>query len=130
MIKSINDILKEADAVIEKTASVKTASKIIDSDDDITSLALELEKAGLSVGLEKQAAAQSDDETAFEKVAHAIAILEAVDSINNEEKLSKVAQAALEKGFTTEQVEAFVQEKRAEYVALHQSVVIPEGLNA
>jgi len=129
MIKSINDILKEADEVIEKTASVKTASTIVDSD-DITSLAMELEKAGLNVGLEKQAAAQSDDETPFEKVAHAIAILEAVDHINNEEKLVKVAQVALEKGFTTEQVEAFVQEKRAEYVALHAKVVIPEGLNA
>jgi len=133
MAESINDLLNEADSIIEsRVDNTKTASLAIqDNDDDIVSLAAELDRVGVQFENTKYASLTVDlEETPFEKVAHAIAILETVQFINQEKELEKIAKLAQERGIPQVEIDSFLQEKRASFGSMINQINIPEEFNA
>jgi hypothetical protein len=113
---SLDRLLQEADDLIEKRAS-KVAPIELNADEDINQL------ASFLMGGEKVASVKEEPalvDTPFEKIARAIAILEAAISINDMERVSKFEKVAMDNGYSDEQVTAFLSEK--ELLPIHRLV--------
>ncbi len=118
MAKSISDLLKEADSVMaEKTAGVKTASQktVVDYDAEVKSLHDMMMKEASSVQIP-----QEIEETPIEKIAHACAIVETVLDMQSEIRQQKIASAALEQGFSQEEVEEYMEKNASDFLPMHK----------
>lgn len=103
MVKSISELLKDADELITK----KIASVSAPTEDDVVKLANELRTVS-----PEQEVQVDETYTLTEKLAHAAALL---DTLINAQELAKIASfeaSAKEKGYTQEQISEFF-EKRA-----------------
>jgi len=110
---SLDQLLSEADELIEKNASLNKNERF-DDEDDIFKLAQKLTSNELEV----------IEETPFEKIAHAMAIIETVQSINNAKSVEKFEKMARENGYSEEEVGSFLESKGI--VPLHKMLTIPE----
>lgn len=119
-MKKFQDILREADQIIEKRAS-KTETTPVANDDEVVKLA----EALMDYQPEKVASVQIDDETLIEKYAHAVAMVETIQLINEAEKLDKFVKTAQANGYNDEQIEKFIEDKSLGLV--HKIVVLPEA---
>ena len=118
MAKSISDLLKEADSVLaEKSMGVKVASQkpVVDYDAEVQSLHDMMMKEAASVQPK-----QEIEETPLEKIAHACAIIETVLDVQSEVRQQKVAQAALENGFSQEEVNEYMEKNASDFLPLHK----------
>jgi len=103
MVKSISELLKDADELITK----KIASVSAPTEDDVVKLANELRTVS-----PEQEVQVDETYTLTEKLAHSAALL---DTLINAQELAKVAAfeaAAKENGYSQEQISEFF-EKRA-----------------
>lgn len=113
MARRLEDLLNDADELIEKKASkTKKADTVsIAEDDEVTKLAHEL-LAEDSVEEKPQAPAAAP--WSFEeKVAHAVAVVGILSQIEELEKIGQFEKVASEKGFNQEQLDHFLGEKAA-----------------
>lgn len=121
MVK-LNDLLNEADSIIAKHAS-KNEDKSFNDD----TIFEETEKmAQLLMADDDEVAtpvAETIVETPIEKIAHAIAVLEAVQSVSAGDQLDKFIKTAMDNGHSEEAIEKFLMEKN---MGLAGFVTIPE----
>lgn len=113
MAKTIQDLLNEADVVIEKRASA-VALVSSDGDDEAVKLAESLENWGLGVPKKEEVKTASHEGKTpqydiNEKVAHAIAIIDTVMNLPLIQKLEEFEKVAEEKGFSKEEIDGFVK---------------------
>ncbi len=109
MGRTLAQIFKDADAIIEKTASVPAQEDFVitsDADEDIFKLA----EAVRSSGRNKEASFKGF--TRLEKVAYAKAIVEALSDSERLNKIASFSKQASEKGLQ-EQADAFVKKATA-----------------
>jgi hypothetical protein len=107
MAKTIDQLLKDADDIIEKRASVKTASAA-DDDDSIEKMAAAL-MAPLPVVTEVVAPQDSAIQTVTEKVAEALVLGEFLMNLEQIQKLEMFKQAAQAQGHSAEQIDAHLE---------------------
>lgn len=123
MARTIDDILNEADEIINSKGTEKTAAPA-PTEDDVTSLARLLMDPAQVTKLAAQP--ESFEMNLHEKVAHAIAIVDTLGQIEELQKLAQLEAAALERGVPQEQIDAFIQEKLAANAAT--KFVVPAAL--
>lgn len=127
---NLNDLIREADTIIEKKASKnKPAVQTFDDEDEISKL------AALMVGDDQLAPKQEKVasaivETPFEKIAHAIAIVETLINIEELQKLASFEDQARDKGFSETQIEEFIEKRASALKPVHKYVTIPGALLA
>ncbi|NDC22583.1 MAG: hypothetical protein EBZ49_00410 [Proteobacteria bacterium] len=101
-MRNLEQLLADADAIIEKRASVnQPETQNTETDEDIAKLA-----NYLLAGEEKTT--ESQEETIFEKAAHAVAIVETIQNIEQIKKLAEFEKRALEAGHPQEEVDAYI----------------------
>jgi hypothetical protein len=105
-MSSLDQLFRDADALIKKRAAA-VVTLAPQPDDEVTKLADLLAKDGEV----KQAAPVAIEETLFEKVAHAIAIIETMEKLGEINKLVEFEKKAAEAGHTAEQIDAFIEKK-------------------
>lgn len=95
MSRNISTLLQEADSIIEKRAS-ETANVVpaVESE-DIFKIAAELRQPSRSV---------DTDLTMFEKIAHAIALVDTLINANEIAKIASFEEKAASAGYSPEQV--------------------------
>jgi len=103
MVKSISELLKDADELITK----KIASVSAPTEDDVVKLANELRSEPAI-----QEPSSDDVYTLTEKLAHAAALLDTLIYAQEIAKVASFEATAKEKGYTQEQISEFF-EKRA-----------------
>lgn len=125
----LDDLLNEADKIIEKHASAETSvqNDILSDNEKLAELLLANDEE-LSEQINIKVAAKETPvvETAIEKVAHALAIIETVQNLANAEKIDTFVKAAMANGHTEEQIEKFLEENNMGLA--HNVVQIPEAL--
>lgn len=126
----LEDLIREADSVIEKKAAKAAPVVSTDSSDDITKLAEMLLSDDEVKPTQTKVAAPAREETPFEKIAHAIAIVETLVNIEELQKLASFEEQAKSKGFSDAQVEEFIEKKAAALKPVHKYVTIPGALLA
>lgn len=120
MAKSIDELIREADVIIEKRASKKSeVDTVLPADDDVVKLAALLVEDVMPATSEPKI-----EETLVEKVAHAIALVETLSSLNQIQKIMQFEKTAKEAGHTDEQIDAFL-EKNAALKPVHKYVTLP-----
>lgn len=105
-MKSIDSILKEADSIIEKKASAEKPKEPAPDPGDET-----VKLASMLMDNEQKPQEQEVVETPFEKIAHALAILQAADNMEELKKVTEFTSACKEKGFPDEQITDFMEKK-------------------
>ena len=129
----IDDIFKDADAIIEKRASAskteKTASKVEPSQG--LSIAESILKGDYD-SVKTASESSSVNMTDFEKIAHAVAIVETMINFNELSKLTKVAQEATSRGFSKSEVDSYIEKKASELplVSVAEAVGLIEKTSA
>lgn len=105
----LEQIIAEADQIIEKKASKKQEVPVASStDDDTVKIASFLESFEEKPGSKEESPFQM---TFVEKLASAVAMVEALNNIEDFQKLASFKEAAISKGFTPEQVDSFLEKK-------------------
>jgi len=112
---NLDDLLRDADECIEKTAKPVAP---ISNDDDIMKLASML----MADEVKPVVASEKLVETPFEKVARAVAIIETVLSLKDLEKISQLEKVATANGYTEEQITKFLSEKNM--LPLHRALAL------
>lgn len=117
----LDQIIAEADQIIEKRASAPAKEQPVSNDGEVSHLANFLEN------FEGEKTAQVREEAPFqltfvEKMASAIAIVEAVNNFEQFQKLAQFQEHALKNGYTQEQVDEFLEKKA---LKVPTSVAIP-----
>jgi len=114
-MRSINDMIRDADEIFEKRASKQENTKSTKSsgysDDEIFKLAEEL-KSPSSASREKLAERDGETKIAFtlrEQIAHSAAIIDTLLNLEQLEKFAALESAAKEKGFSDEQIQSFFE---------------------
>lgn len=103
----IEDLLREADAVIEKKASVKVEEKL-EVSDEVTKIANLLMQEDDEY---EKIASPKENEDLSVKIAHALVINEILCNLDKFNKIEEFEKKASAQGFTQEQIDAFVVEK-------------------
>lgn len=122
MAKTLGQIIKEADEIIEQGLRKKAEPVSADYSDDFVG---DLAKSLLAEeGTLKQASAPEAEDaeelvmTAFEKIAGAVAILDTVANLGVLSKMASFEEHALAAGHTPEEIDTFL-EKSASQVEFH-----------
>ena len=108
---SLDQLLSEADELIEKNASQRPSIE----DEDIFKLAEKIQEED-----------QPLVETPFEKIAHAVAIIETVQAINKIKELESFEKTAKENGYSEQEIDKYLSDK--DLLPLHKTLVIPGEL--
>lgn len=121
MSKHLSSILQEADEIINSRAggeNIKEASAAV-KDEEVLELASFLQN-----GSTKQASEVREEwaMNVTEKIAHALAVTECLMNLDELVKTAQFEKEACAKGFTDEQIEAFI-EKRASTPGRFKSVL-------
>jgi hypothetical protein len=111
MARSIDDILNEADALINSRSQEKVAAAAPVLDDDVTSLARLLSMDAPATV--KTAQPEIFEMNLNEKVAHALAITDTLTHIEELMKIASFEEAARERGIPQDQIDKFISEKLA-----------------
>lgn len=128
---NINDIFKEADALIKKASATerelpvtKTASinrevsdlakEILDGDHDFADVA----------PMNKVA---TQEMTPMEKAAHSMAIVDTLLNLSSMAKLEKIAQVAEEQGYSEKQIGQYLEKKAQELPLMSVAALIKEN---
>jgi hypothetical protein len=102
MARSLAQIMKDADGIIEKMASENESISLRDEEDDLFKLASEMTKKPV---LEDHAKQASFELTPFEKTAASIAVVETILGAQELAKIVEFEKSASERGLTTEQIQ-------------------------
>lgn len=116
-MRSINDMIRDADEIFEKRASEQGSTKGKSSkgysDEEIFKLAEELKNpAKAPIAREKVAKDDGETKLAFtlrEQIAHSAAIIDTLLNLEQLEKFAALESAAREKGFSDEQIQSFFE---------------------
>lgn len=110
MAKTIDQLLREADDIIERRASEKTASvsssATTEDDDSVEKLASALLSPAHQP--EQVTAQESAIQTPFEKIAQAIVLVETLMNLDELAKVHQFEKMAHEKGFSEEQISQYM----------------------
>lgn len=107
MAKALSDLLQETDAIIGgRLSSEKTAS--VDREDDVFKLA-ELVRRGPVDTLEKKASVPEGDFTFQEKLAHSMAIGDALSLLPSIIKIAEFEKKAREAGHPEERIQQYIE---------------------
>jgi hypothetical protein len=110
----IDDILREADLIIEKKAykEVKPAHQPVDNDEvtKLASLLMQSDAETFSTKKVEKVASQ-EEQSLTEKVAEAMAIAEVVFNLDKFEKIARFEKQAQDAGYSQEEIDKFVVEK-------------------
>lgn len=119
----LDDLIAQADAVIEKRASVTQEPPATDfsHDEDVVKLANFLMNDEVP-SQEKVAQASPFEMNFIEKLACSVAMVEALENVDEFMKVAQFKETALQSGYTEEQVNEYIEKK-----ALHipNTVAIP-----
>lgn len=118
MARRLDDLLNEADQLIEKKAAKAQApatSPSKEEDDEVEKLANALlaEENVDTMSAQKRAPKGDEDWNLEEKVAHAISIVSVLSQIEELRKLGDFEKTASSKGFSQEEIDQFMGEKAA-----------------
>lgn len=118
-MKNIDQLLAEADNIIEKRASSKTQVKVASvSSDEVDKLASMLDSLDFVVPQEKVAnKVEIITDTPFEKVARSLAITEALMNIEEFRKLAEFEDKARASGYTEAKISEYIEKKASETVS-------------
>jgi hypothetical protein len=118
----LDEIIAQADAVIEKRASAHQVPPVTaaSNDEEIVKLASFLMSDGPTKV--ESSPATTFEMTFVEKLACSVAMVEALSNVEEFMKVAEFKDKALQSGYTQDQVDAFL-EKRA--LAVPRSVAIP-----
>ena len=117
-MRSIDQLLAEADRIIEKKASTKVATNVVSSGDDVDKLASMLEAdLGFSVTQEKVAAPKEIIDTPFEKIARSLAIAEALVNLNEMKKIAEFEAKAKAAGYSESKINEYIEKKASETIS-------------
>ena len=116
-MRSLNDMIRDADEIFEKRASKQENTKSTKSsgysDDEIFKLAEELKSPSrTSAAREKLAEHDGETKIAFtlrEQIAHSAAIIDTLLNLEQLEKFAALESAAKEKGFSDAQIQSFFE---------------------
>lgn len=126
----LEDLIREADSVIEKKAAKVASTPTVEPSDDVMKLAQMLLSDEEVKTAQTKTASTVKEATPFEKIAHAIAIVETLVNIEELQKLASFEEQAKSKGFSDAQVEEFIEKKAAALKPVHKYVTIPGALLA
>lgn len=117
MARRLDDLLNEADALIEKKAAKAQAPASSSAEEDeVEKLANALlaEENLETMSAQKRAPTKGTDEWELgEKIAHAISIVSVLSQIEEIQKLGQFEKTAAEKGFSQDEIDHFMGEKVA-----------------
>lgn len=131
----LDDLLNEADQIIEKKASKNIQEKAPEYSDNLDHETAKFAEMLLDndqvlneavTGHKKEASVKLKEMTPFEKVARSVAICEAVQTLADMEKLGEFVKVAKANGYSDEQVEKFVMDKNL--APIHKYLDFPERL--
>lgn len=108
MARALSDLLQETDAIIGgRLASEKTASPC--QEGDVFKLAELVRKGGPTDTLEKKASISEDDFTFQEKLAHSMAISDALSLLPSIIKIAEFEKKAREAGHPEERIQQYIE---------------------
>lgn len=117
MARRLDDLLNEADELIEKKAaksqSPVTSSEVEDDEVEKLASALLAEEDVNLMSAQKRAPRGDEDWNLEEKVAHAVAIVSVLSQVEELRKLGDFEKTASSKGFSQEEIDQFMGEKTA-----------------
>ena len=106
----LDEILLEADAIIEKKAAKQTVDEFHTDDEEINKLASAILGEDEKEEKQEKVASEELQDTSFEKIARSVAILDTVLNIEAYNKLSELEKVAKDKGYSDEQIEEFIDQ--------------------
>ena len=113
----IDDLLREADLIIEKKASknteVKPAVSVV-GDDEVTKLAnllMENDSETFTSKVANETVKEVEEVNFVEKVAEAIVLAEVVKNIDKFTKIAQFEKQAQEAGYSQHEIDKFIVEK-------------------
>jgi hypothetical protein len=114
MAKTIDQLLREADDIIERRSQEKIASAVVASDEEPDSVE-KLASALLSPVSAQPAAVQQESavQTPFEKIAQAVLLVETLMNAEELAKLYQFEKAAEAKGFSEDQIADYMEKAAA-----------------
>ena len=117
MARSLEQLISDADQIIEKRAAAPKAQAAVDDGEVVKLASL----------LAAKDAPQADtfQMTMLEKVAHSIAIVETIQQLEQLEKIAKFEEGCRGKGFSEDQINAFLEKRGFKEVSKY---VVPAGL--
>lgn len=107
MAKCLSDLLQNADTLINGRVNAEKVASAHETD-DVFKLA-ELVRRGPSVNQEKTATVLEDDFSFQEKIAHSMAISDALSLLPTIEKIAQFEKKARDAGYTEEQVQRYIE---------------------
>ena len=121
MPRTIDQLLAEADDIIEKRASVSKKDLTEEVSDDILKLAQQLSSTDVE---EADDGDDSNVKTLLEKVAHAMAITEVFANLPYLKKAAEFEKQASEKGYDKEKIQGYLEKaaSAANYVRISQMI--------